>query len=170
MPNVVAILGSPFSQSSSEKIVRLILDSLNSNEWTATVIDLSKISADDLLLRSKGPELDQALNKTIEADLIIPASPTYRATYTGLLKVFFDQMPPESLSGSYVLPVQTGGSPHHSLSIEHGMVPMVRSLGALVLANTIYAWSEQWNKDGSAGADLISMIQDSVKEISRLYG
>jgi FMN reductase len=168
MRSATAILGSPFPGSSSEKIVSLILDRLSPDHWTSTVVDLSEVPADNLLLRSEGPALRQALDKTTEADLIIPASPTYRATYTGLLKVFFDLMPPESLLGSYVLPVQTGGSPHHSLSIEYGMVPMVRSLGGLVLANSIYTWSDHWNEDGSAGKDLVSMIESSVSEISLL--
>ena len=168
MRSATAILGSPFSGSSSEKIVSLILDRLSPDHWTSTVVDLSEVPADNLLLRSEGPALRQALDKTTEADLIIPASPTYRATYTGLLKVFFDLMPPESLLGSYVLPVQTGGSPHHSLSIEYGMVPMVRSLGGLVLANSIYTWSDHWNEDGSAGEDLVYMIESSVSEISLL--
>ena len=169
MRSATAILGSPFSGSSSEKIVSLILDRLSPDHWTSTVVDLSEVPADNLLLRSEGPALRQALDKTTEADLIIPASPTYRATYTGLLKVFFDLMPPESLLGSYVLPVQTGGSPHHSLSIEYGMVPMIRSLGGLVLANSLYTWSDHWNEDGSPEADLVSMIDSSVSELSMLY-
>ena len=48
------------------------------------------------------------------------------------------------------------------------MVPMVRSLGGLVLANSIYTWSDHWNEDGSAGEDLVSMIESSVSEISLL--
>ena len=82
MRSVTAILGSPFPGSSSEKIVSLILDRLNSDSWTSTVIDLSELPAEDLLLRSEGHALNQALDKTSKADLIIPASPTYRATYT----------------------------------------------------------------------------------------
>ena len=169
MRSVTAIQGSPFPGSSSEKIVSLILDRLNSDSWTSTVIDLSELPAEDLLLRSEGHALNQALDKTSKADLIIPASPTYRATYTGLLKVFFDLMPPDSLLGSYALPVQTGGSPHHSLSIEYGMVPMIRSLGGLVLAKSLYTWSDHWNEDGSPGEDLVSMIESSVSEIYMLY-
>ena len=51
----------------------------------------------------------------------------------------------------------------------HGMVPMIRSLGGLVLANSLYTWSDHWNEDGSPEADLVSMIDSSVSELSMLY-
>ena len=86
--SVVVILGSPFPGSSSEIIADLILDKLSTNTWNKSIIDLSKISADALLLRSKDSELDTSIENTVTADLIISASPTYRATYTGLLKSF----------------------------------------------------------------------------------
>ena len=108
------------------------------------------------------------MKSVVQSDLIITASPTYRATYTGLLKVFLDLLPQESLSEKLVLPIQTGGSSDHSLTIEHGITPVMRSLGATVLTNTIYAWSSQFKEDGSPSPGIIELINNSVKELDFL--
>ena len=163
-----AILGSPFPKSTSEKIVELVFERLRENSWETDVIDLSKIDAESLLIRNEDEKLDKVLKSVVQSDLIITASPTYRATYTGLLKVFLDLLPQESLSEKLVLPIQTGGSSDHSLTIEHGITPVMRSLGATVLTNTIYAWSSQFKEDGSPSPGIIELINNSVKELDFL--
>ena len=163
-----AILGSPFPGSTSEKIVKIIFDELGQIGWATKVIDLSQLDASALLIRQKDADVDNALESILNSDLIITASPTYRATYTGLLKVFLDQLPQGSLSGKLVLPIQTGGSPEHSLSIEHGISPVMSSLGAIVLTNTIYAWSGQLEDDGSPSPEVTSAISDSLEELNLL--
>ena len=163
-----AILGSPFPGSTSEKIVKIIFDEFRQVGWTTETIDLSQLDASALLIRNKDKGVEAALESVLNSDLIITASPTYRATYTGLLKVFLDQLPQDSLSGKLVLPVQTGGSPEHSLSIEHGISPVMRSLGAIVLTNTIYAWSGQIKDDGGPSPEVTSAISASLKELNSL--
>ena len=163
-----AILGSPFPGSTSEKIVKLVFDELRQIGWTTKTIDLSQLDASALLIRHKDVDVESALESVLNSNLIITASPTYRATYTGLLKVFLDQLPQGSLSGKLVLPIQTGGSPEHSLSIEHGISPVMRSLRATVLTNTIYAWSGQLENDGSPSTEVTSAISDSLKELNLL--
>ena len=41
------------------------------------------------------------------------ASPVYRASYAGLLKVFFDLFPQDALAGRIGVPILTGASPAH---------------------------------------------------------
>ena len=81
---VVSILGSPFPKSSSERIANIITRSLSTENWETYVVDLSSIPSDALLMRSQSPSLNQAIDKVTSSDLVIVASPTYRATYTGL--------------------------------------------------------------------------------------
>ena len=164
----LAILGSPFPGSTSEKIVELIFQELCRNGWDTSTVDLSQLNASALLLRDKDRDLDKALESVLESELVITASPTYRATYTGLLKVFLDQLPQDSLSGKLVLPIQTGGSPEHSLTIEYGISLVMRSLGATVLTNTIYAWSGQLMDDGTPSSEITAAINHSIKELGLL--
>jgi FMN reductase len=166
--SLTAILGSPFSGSSSEKIVNLVIESLPTSDWNTRVIDLSKISSDALLLRKEDETLNSSIDYVVNSTVIIAATPTYRATYTGLIKSFFDQLPADSLAGKLLLPIQTGGSPEHSLSIEYGLVPMVRTLGALVSTKPIFSWNEHWNEDGSPTENMNQLVNQSVEEIVSL--
>ncbi len=168
MNSLTAILGSPFSGSSSEKIVNLVIESLPTSNWNTRVIDLSKISSDALLLRKEDETLNSSIDYVVNSTVIIAATPTYRATYTGLIKSFFDQLPADSLAGKLLLPIQTGGSPEHSLSIEYGLVPMVRTLGALVSTKPIFSWNEHWNEDGSPTENMNQLVNQSVEEIVSL--
>jgi FMN reductase len=165
---VSSVLGSPFPGSSSERIASLISNSLLSKGWDEYVIDLSTLPSDALLMKSQSPVITNAIEQVTSSDLIIPATPTYRATYTGLMKVFFDHFPHDSLRNKYVLPVQTGGSAEHSLTIEHGLAPMLRSLGALVLSNGIYAWGDHWLDTMSPFDVLVKMVDLSLKEVTEL--
>ena len=166
MKKLSAVLGSPFPGSSSEKIANLFIDKLPKQHWDTTLVDLSRISSEALLMRNKDKALNDSIEWVIDSDVIIAATPTYRATYTGLIKTFFDQFPENSLSGKLVLPIQTGGSAEHALSVEHGLIPMVRTLGADVATKSIYSWRDHWNDDGTPGNKLKEMIDQSVNEIS----
>ena len=43
--------------------------------------------------------------------MIVAASPTYKATYTGMLKAFFDRYGSNGLAGLVAVPLMTGGAP-----------------------------------------------------------
>jgi len=58
-----------------------------------------------------GERIDAALATVVGADLLIVASPTYKASYTGLLKAFVDRLPPRALLGRAALPLMVTGSP-----------------------------------------------------------
>lgn len=159
----VAILGSPFPGSSSGRIANLILDGLKDQGWDTASIDLSTLPSEALLGRNKHDLVDSAIKTVTEASIVIPATPTYRATYTGLLKAFFDLLPSDCLVSCFGIPVQTGGSPLHSLSVEYVLEPLLRNLGALVSSKGIYGWGEHWS-DGKPVAELQAWIDDAVQE------
>jgi FMN reductase len=64
------------------------------------------------------------------ARLLIVASPTYKATYTGLLKAFFDLLPGPALAGVTAVPVMTMGGPRHALAADLHLRPLLLELGA----------------------------------------
>lgn len=72
------------------------------------------------------------------SDLIIVASPTYKATYTGLLKSFLDWFPADSLLGTTAVPVMLGGSPAHALAPELGLRQVLVEIGASVPTRALY--------------------------------
>lgn len=58
------------------------------------------------------------------------ASPTYKASYTGLLKLFLDRFSVGSLAGVTAIPLMLGGDWRHSLAPELFLKPVLAELGA----------------------------------------
>ena len=54
------------------------------------------------------------------ADVVVVASPTYKAAYTGMLKAFLDRYGNNGLAGTVAVPVMTGGWAGHSLAVDGG--------------------------------------------------
>jgi FMN reductase len=48
--------------------------------------------------------------------LLVVASPTYKATCTGLLKAFLDRFPHQGLAGVTAVPLMLGASHAHALA------------------------------------------------------
>lgn len=100
----------------------------------------------------------EAVARVAASDVVIVASPTYKATYTGLLKLFLDQFAGSTgLEGVVAVPLQLGGGPAHQLSPELHLKPVLVELGATVPAPALYlvdsvpapdaaevAWLERW--------------------------
>lgn len=65
-----------------------------------------------------------------EADGVIIATPIYKASYSGLLKMYLDQLPQFAFAGKAVMPLATGGSLAHVLALDYALRPVVQSMGA----------------------------------------
>lgn len=66
------------------------------------------------------------------AGLLVVATPTYKATYTGLLKVFLDQFEGGALAGVVAVPVAVAAAPHHLAPVATALTALLRELGASV--------------------------------------
>lgn len=105
------------------------------------LIELSNIGPD--LVASFDPEnLPSNVQRDIaaieSADLLIVATPVYRASYTGLFKHLFDLVNYESLIDVPVLLAATGGSERHALIIDHELRPLFSFFQALTLPVGVY--------------------------------
>jgi FMN reductase len=68
----------------------------------------------------------------------VVASPTYKATYTGLLKLFLDRFPGNGLDGVVAVPLMLGAGPAHALAPEVFLKPVLAELGALLPTRALY--------------------------------
>jgi FMN reductase len=69
-----------------------------------------------------------------EARLLVVATPTYKGTYTGLLKIFLDQYGPGALDRVVAVPVAVAASPAHRDSVATALRDLLGELGARVPA------------------------------------
>ncbi len=94
-------------------------------------IDLC-VLARHLLLPEPSPAVEEALDQVSEADLLLVASPTYKGTYTGLLKVFLDRLPHRALDQAVAVPLMLMGVPEHAPAVDAYLRPLLIELGAAV--------------------------------------
>ena len=83
------------------------------------------------------------------AQILVVATPVYRATYTALTKTIFDLQPQGGLAGTVVIPVATGYAPDHRLAIDHGLRPLIASLDGWTTPTGIYATKADIADDGT---------------------
>jgi len=167
---IAGVSGSPGSQSRSRVLLELALAALErQGVGPSRLIDLAHLPADALLGRRQDPEVADALQAVQGATILVVSTPIYRATYSGLLKVFFDLLPQDALAGKVAIPIATGAGPGHLLAVDHGLRPLLASVGALVTATAIYGTDAQF-KNGAPENALVERIERAVQEVTTLQG
>ena len=94
------------------------------------VIDLADHTGE--LFDWSSSTIGELVDEVSGSDVVIVASPTYKATYTGLLKVFLDRFPHQALGGVTAVPLMLGAADVHALAVEHTLRPLLVELGASV--------------------------------------
>jgi FMN reductase len=164
---VAGISGSPSPVSKSRVLVETALSAFAGRGAATTLIDLAALPADALLGRGSAPEVAGAIEAVGRSRIVVVGTPVYRATYSGLLKVFFDLLAPESLAGKVGIPLVSGQSRGHALALDHGLRPLFASLGATVIAAGVYATPDQF-QDGAPGTELRQAVERAVQEAGRI--
>jgi FMN reductase len=156
--------------SRSRALLELALVALERQDvGSSRLIDLAQLPADALLGRRKDQDVSDAIHSVITAGIIVVSTPIYRATYSGLLKVFFDLLPPDALIGKVAIPIATGGGPSHLLAVDHGLRPLLASVGALVVATGVYGTDAQF-RAGVPEPALVERIERAVLEALAIEG
>jgi FMN reductase len=130
----VVIVGNPKPFSRTLKVASAAADAVASALGLAPgyeIVDLSVLSR-RLLLPEPSAAVEDAADLVLKADLLLVASPTFKGTYTGLLKVFFDRLPYRALEGSCALPLLVMNAPQHALAVDVHLRPLLVELGANV--------------------------------------
>lgn len=94
-------------------------------------IDLTALGP-HLLSPVPSADVEVAVELAVEARFLLVASPTYKGTYTGLLKAFLDRLPAGGLAGTVAFPLLVMADPRHALAVEVHLRPLLVELGALV--------------------------------------
>ena len=95
--------------------------------------------ANHLLSGFPAPPLEAAFERVLRADGVIAVTPIFSAAYSGLFKLFWDLIDRDAFRAKPVLLAATGGTPRHSLAIEHSMRPLFAYLRAATVPTGVYA-------------------------------
>lgn len=137
---ITVVVGNPKPASRTlrvaESLAGVIEKLLPGEPAEHRVIDLADHSAK--LFEWPEPTLAELNDAVAASDLLVVASPTYKATYTGLLKAFLDRYPSNGLAGVVAVPVMTGAAADHAMATEFNLRPLLVELGATVPARGLY--------------------------------
>ncbi|WP_149202026.1 NADPH-dependent FMN reductase [Actinotalea subterranea] len=131
MARILVLTGSPSPRSRTSALARHVGDELAAEGHVVGTLALRELPAAALLAADTAePGIADAVRAVVAADALIVATPIYKASYSGLLKVFLDLLPQSALQGKAVLPLATGGTVAHLLAIDYSLRPVLVSLGA----------------------------------------
>jgi FMN reductase len=107
-----------------------------------TVIDLATVGP--ALLDWRDERCSALVAEVTQAQLLVVGSPTYKGTYTGLLKLFLDRFAADSLAGVVAVPLMLGAGPGHALAPEVFLRPVLAELGARLPARPLYLLEQDY--------------------------
>ena len=141
---IVGILGSPSVTSRSGSLLHLAQSQLQSVATSLHTISIRELPAEALLhAQFDHPLIRQALAEVAQAQVVLIATPIYKAAYSGVLKSFLDLLPQDALRGKTVLPLATGGSIAHLLALDYALKPVLSALGARDILDPVFATDAQ---------------------------
>jgi FMN reductase len=148
---IAVVTGNPKPASRTHQVALAVAAVLSGGQAEPhPVVDLSEHAAS--LFDPSAAELSRLTAEVAAADIAVFASPTYKASYTGLLKAFLDRYGSNGLAGTVAVPVMTGGWAGHLLAVEVHLRPVLVELGATVPARGLYVTEPELADTGAAVA------------------
>jgi FMN reductase len=151
---VAVVVGNPRAGSRTLRVALAAADALRGDGLAAPeqlVVDLAEVAAS--VFDPASGAVNDLLGAVASSDVVVAASPTYKATYTGLLKAFFDRYGSEALAGTVGVAVMTGAAPIHALAPEVHLRPLLVELGASTPSRGLYVTEGQFGDlDAVVGA------------------
>jgi FMN reductase len=161
---IVGIQGSPSASSRSGSLLALAQSQLQNVASSAHLIAVRDLPAQALLhAQFEHPLIRQALAEVSEAQVVLIATPIYKAAYSGVLKSFLDLLPQDALRGKTVLPLATGGSIAHLLALDYALKPVLSALGARDILDPVFATDAQIPKHDTLGYAPLPDVVDRVE-------
>ena len=124
----VAVIGNPKARSRTRHAAEVVIEAMTGSPPDA-VIEVSELGPG--LLGWGDPAVAEAKRQVLDAgELLVVATPTYKGTYTGLLKLFLDQFGAGELAGQPTVPLMLGAGLAHALAPELSLRPVLVEIGA----------------------------------------
>ncbi len=163
----IAINGSHRAGASTSRLLRLVLDGLESRGWDVELVELSQLdiaycTGCSACLKGRACPLEDDLGNVVsriqEADAVVLGTPNYFQNVTARMKCFMDRMRPQHLAGDVLggkaagLVCTTGLS---DLGVDCALAALRRFCDlqgwvALGSHSVIGSWQEGVDQDGRA--------------------
>ena len=161
--NIAAVVGNPKAASRTLDAAQMLAKKIGSTV-DPLVIDVAELN--DGLFGWGSESVKSLISSVCACDLVVFASPTYKASYTGLLKLFLDLFPANGLAGVIAVPLMLGAGPGHALAPEILLKPVLVELGATCPTKALYLLDSTYG-DGVAMDEWLAV---AGPQISALMG
>lgn len=141
---IAVIVGNPNPAGRTTTVAEAVAARIGAAAGSQTDIsafELAEISGD--LFRWGAEPVERVVEAVRTSAVAVFASPTYKASYTGLLKAFLDRFPNNGLDGVVAVPVMLGGAPIHHLAVETQLRPVLVELAAVVPSKGLFVIDSQ---------------------------
>lgn len=143
----VVVVGNPKTNSRTRDAGLRLAVLLGAHD--PDVIELADLGSG--LLGWGDPSVKAAVQHVADADLAMFCSPTFKATYSGLMKLFLDQFGTgDGLLGVTAVPLMLGAGQAHALAPDLLLKPVLVELGATTPAPGLYQIDATYADDGTA--------------------
>lgn len=172
MKKTVIIYGAPAKASRLRGVTDAMLTELAAAGLAAEVLYPQDLPAESLLLADfANADIQAAVQKVMEADAVVVATPIYKASFSGFVKVFLDMLPQKALADKVVLPVAVGGTIAHMLVLDYAIRPVAAALANAHTLQGVFAL-DQWiakEEDGSytLSEELGERVKASIVQLTR---
>jgi FMN reductase len=157
---IVAVSGNPRPQSRTHALAVTLATEVASVVTGSTVSEIELAGLGSRVLEPDDAAAQAAVTQALEADILVISSPTYKASYSGLLKSFLDRIGHQGLTGKSAVPIMLGGLPSHQLAVNLHFGPLLLELGAKVPAGGLFvlesevadypSFAANWANDNAA--------------------
>lgn len=166
---VVVVCGNPKANSRTlgvaEEVARQAAAAAGRDNVETHVIDLANLGGQ--LFDWSSAEVKAEVAALSSADLAVIATPTYKATYTGLLKSFLDWFGQTGLATVVAIPVMVGGSAIHALAPEVFLRPLLVEIGAIVPTRGLFVLDGELDQ---LSATVATWAEGAGNALQRLLG
>lgn len=167
MLKISIVVGNPKPNSRtlhiSQKLVSTLIGTAAANVETIDLVDHQST-----LFDWPSDTMAALSARVAESDLIIVASPTYKASYTGLLKAFLDRYPANALNGIVAIPVMTGNDATHSMGGDSHLAPLLTELGSIVLGRSLYFMTSQMDQMDAIISKRAQELRERLKALAAI--
>ncbi|MFN8622215.1 MAG: FMN reductase [Chloroflexota bacterium] len=171
----IAVVAAGLSQPSSTRLLadRLAAATVSALAGRGIAADVVVLEARDhaqdlvnhLLTGFPSPRLGSAIAAITGADGLIAVTPIFSGSFSGLFKTFVDVLDRNALDGMPVVVAATGGTPRHSLALDHALRPLFAYLHAAVVPTGVFAATDDWGDPEEAGR-LAARIERAGEELA----
>jgi FMN reductase len=148
-PRTAVVVGNPRPASRTLAAATYVVRELSGAE-PDLVVDLATLGP--ALLDWQDAGVADLVEQVGAADLVVVASPTYKATYTGLLKLFLDRFAGGSGLRGVGVPLMLGAAPTHALAAEVHLRPLLAELGATLPVPSLHVLDHEHDRPAAYDA------------------